>query len=206
MRSLLAKSSITILIALALGSGLSLAATTSEPGMFLYPIKQTTQKLTGATRSPAESLTPVIQVPQGGPGHLPSANIDIPSGEIQVDGAEEPEVIDAGQANEIIATPVPTPVRVVDEITANTGPDAAPGGGSESIDNASGPSAIEQLGSGHVDDGRNDEGQPESSKVGDLGDGRTGENEKSNENDNHSGNSDSDHDNASNDNQEDHDD
>ncbi len=50
MRSLLAKSSVTILIVLALGSGLTLAATSSEPGMFLYPIKQTTQKLTGATR------------------------------------------------------------------------------------------------------------------------------------------------------------
>lgn len=214
MRSLLAKSSITIFIMLALGSGLTVAATSSKPGMFLYPIKQTTQKFTGATGSPAKSLTPVVGAPQEGPlqeGALPGedqqppANVDSPSEATQVDGAEVPEVTDAGQANETIATPAPTPVRVVDEITVNTGPDAVPGGGSQTIDNASGPAAIEQLGSGYVDDSGNDNSQAEGSQVGNLDDGRTGKKEKSTDNDNNSSHSDSGRDNESNNNGEDHD-
>ncbi len=206
MRSLLAKSSVTILIVLALGSGLTLAATSSEPGMFLYPIKQRTQKLTGATESPAKSLTPVIEVPQGVTDHSPSSTVDLPAEDVQEDAAEDPGVTGAGQAHEIIATPAPTPVRVVDEITVKPEPDANPGGGSETINNTSGPPAIGQLDSGYVGDSHDDDSQPEASKVSDLDDGQAGKKENSNDNDNHSGHSDSDHDNESNDNREDHDD
>lgn len=204
MRSLLAKSGVTLLVVLALGSGLTLAATTSEPGMFLYPIKQTTQKLTGATGRPVKSLTPVIEVPQGDPDQPSPGAVDLPGADIQEDVAEGPDVTDSGQAMETIASPAPTPVRVVDEITVNMEPEAATVAGPESVDNASGPPAIEQLGSGYVDDGGKDDGQSEASQVGNLDDGQAGKNEKGNDND--SSHSDSDHDNESNDNREDHDD
>lgn len=204
MRSWLAKSGVTLLVVLALGSGLTLAATTSEPGMFLYPIKQTTQKLTRATGRPAQSLTPVIEIPQDGPDKPSPSGVDLPAADVQEDVAEGPDVTDSGQAMETIASPEPTPVRVVDEITVNVEPEAATVAGPESVDDASGPPAIEQLGSGAVDDGRNDDGQSEASQVSGLKDGQAGKNEKGNDND--SSHSDSDHDNESNDNREDHDD
>jgi len=180
MRSLLAKSSITVLIMLALGSGLTLAATSSEPGMFLYPIKQTTQKFSGATGNPAKSLTPVIEVPHDDTSQPPS-----PDADAQVDVVQEPEMPDTVQANATTTTPVPTLVRIVDEITLTTEPATAPDGGSVSIDDAPGPPAVDQLGNNaFMDDGHNDDGQPAESEAGNLDDGQTGKKEKSTDNDN----------------------
>jgi hypothetical protein len=47
MRSLLIKASIITSLVLSLGSGITLASASSKPGMFLYPVKQTTQKAIG---------------------------------------------------------------------------------------------------------------------------------------------------------------
>jgi hypothetical protein len=159
MRALLVKSSTLVLIILAMGSGLTLAATSSKPGMFLYPLKQATQKFTGATGGPATSLTPVIELPQESGGQPPAANVDPPSEDIQRAAAPEPEITQPGQIAEATATPATTPARVVDEIAVTAKPGQVPSGALVIPDNLSGSPAIEQLGSGSVDDSHKDVGQ-----------------------------------------------
>ena len=206
MRSLLVKSSITLFILLALGSGLTLAATSSEPGMFLYPIKQTTQKFTGAAGGPVTSLTPVIEAPQQSEDQSPAANVDTPAEEIEADAAQESDRIEPAQASEASATPVPTPVRIVDEITATVEPEQVPGAGADSIDTMHSSPAIDLLGSGYENNGP-DDGQPESSNVDDLDDGLVDKEESNdNDSDSDSGRSESSHDHESNDDDDDKDD
>jgi hypothetical protein len=189
MRALLVKSSMLILIILALGSGLTLAATSSKPGMFLYPIKQTTQKLTGAAASPMTPVTPRIELPQQGAGQPPSANVNPPSENIQEEVAQEPEITEPGQIDEATATPAPMPARIVDEIAVIAKPGEVPSGDPVILDNLSSSPAIDQLGSGSVDDGHNNDGQADTG-------GRS--------NDKDDGHSDSEHDGESDDGGEDH--
>jgi hypothetical protein len=200
MRSLLAKSSILILIILALGSGLTLAAIPSKPGMFLYPIKQTTQRFTGDTDRSVTSLTPVIEVPQDDPSQQPSVNIDARFEQIQADATEEPGITEPRQANEPTATPAPTLVRIVDEITVTTKPEEVSRADSDSTaDNIHSSAAMSQLGSGH-DNNAPDDGQPESADVNQLDDGHADNDESS---DNDSGHSENKHDDDSNEDDED---
>jgi hypothetical protein len=174
-----------------LGSGLSLAATSSKPGMFLYPIRQTTQKFTGTTEAPTTSLPSTIEVPQDSENQPPSANVDTPIQDIQGDVAEEPEITQPGQKDEATASPAPTPARIVDEITATVEPEAVPSADLDSIANTQNSPANEQLsGSSH-------DGQPESSHVDELGDGQAGKDQRS---DNDNSHSESSHDDGSNDN------
>lgn len=189
MRALLVKSSMLILIILALGSGLTLAATASKPGMFLYPIKQTTRKFTGVAASPMTSPTPMIELPQEGASQPPSANVNPPSEDIQGEVAQEPEITEPGQIDEATATPAPTPARIVDEISVTAKPGEVPSGDPVILDNLSSSPAIDQLGSGSVDDGHNNDGQADTGGRG---------------NDKDDSHSDSDHDGESDDDGEDH--
>jgi hypothetical protein len=189
MRALLVKSSMLILIILALGSGLTLAATSSKPGMFLYPIKQTTQKFTGPTGSPMTSLTPMIEHPQEGAGQPPSANVNPPPEDMQGEVAQEPEITEPGQIDAATATPALAPARIVDEIAVTAQPGEVPSGDPVILDNLSSPPAIDQLGSGSIDDGRNNNGQADTGGRG---------------NDKDDGDSNSDHDGESDDDGEDH--
>jgi hypothetical protein len=201
MRSLLVKSSITLFILLALGSSLTLAATSSEPGMFLYPIKQTTQKFTGAAGDPVTSLTPVIEVPPESEDPPPAANVDTPSEEDQADVAQEPDRMEPGQASEATATPV----RIVDEITVTVELEQVPSAGADTVDTIHSSPAVDPLGSDYENNGP-DDGQPESSNADDMDDGLV-DKEESNDSDsnsnNDSGRSESSHDHESNDDDDD---
>jgi hypothetical protein len=177
MRSLLVKSGIIIFIVLAVGSGLTLAAASSEPGMFLYPIKQTTQKFTRATGGPVAPTTPVMELPQESTSQQPSDNVDTAFEDVQEGLAEEPDITEPRQVNKAAATPV----RIVDEITATVGPGVVPNGGSEVIENMSSSPVVDQLSSGYVDDSRNNDGR-EGATIGDLGDGKADEERSDNDN------------------------
>jgi hypothetical protein len=64
MRPLLVKSSLIIAVVLAMTSGVTLASASSKPGMFLYPVKQMSQKATGIFSSVTSGEIPTEQ---GGP-------------------------------------------------------------------------------------------------------------------------------------------
>ena len=182
MRSLLLKSSLAILIILAAGSGLTLAAASSEPGMFLYPIKRTTQRWAGALGDVAAGQATTIQSPATEPIPQPAVGDDAPAsapatpapvtatpfGENQE--RQETEDTPTPQAVEAIVTPAPTPGQVTDEIsvTLRAGNDLS--SGVDAPSNADGSQA------GNPDDGQShdrpdsaednpspDNSQPESS-------------------------------------------
>lgn len=197
MRSLLIKSGITMFIILALGSSLTLASSSSEPGMFLYPIKRTTQKFTGATGGPVAPTKPVIELPQESTSQQPSDNVDTAFEDVQGDLAEEPDITEPRQGNKAATTPV----RIVDEITATVEPGVVPNEGSEVIENMSSSPVVDQLSSGYADDSRNNDGR-ERANIGDLGDGKADE-ERSNNDNSHS---ESGHDDDANDEEDDNDD
>jgi hypothetical protein len=188
MRALLVRGSMLILIILALGSGLTLAATSSKPGMFLYPIKKTTQKFTGAPVNPATSLTPMNELPQEGAGQPPSANVNLPSEVIQGEVAQDPENTEPGRSDEATATPAPTPVRIVDEIAVTANPGEVPSVDPVILDNLSSSPAIDQLDSGSADDGHSNDGQTDTSEGGAKDDGHSDgdhDDESDNEEDHH---------------------
>jgi len=193
MRSLIVKSGIIIFIVLAVGSGLTLAAASSEPGMFLYPIKQTTQKFTGANGDTTLSQPPMIPVPQDGPSQQPTAAGGSTSPQdIQEDMAQEPEIMETADPGQAASTPAPTPVRVTDEITVTAEPSVVPNAG---ITNAGmtitgevdKTPAIDKLSSGYA-------GHSRDTDASDNGRSNEGPNDgQSNENDNdHSESSDDD--------------
>jgi hypothetical protein len=198
MRSLLVKSGTTMLIILALGSSLTLASASSEPGMFLYPIKRTTQRFTGATGGPVAPMTSVIELPQESTSQQPSDNVDTAFEEVQEDLAEEPNITEPRQLNKAAATPV----RIVDEITATVEPGVVPNEGSEVIENMSSSPVVDQLSSGYVDDSRNNDGR-ERATIGDLGDGQD---DKEDRGDNDNSHSESSHDDDANDDEDDNED
>jgi len=143
MRSLFIKSSLSFIIVLATGSGLALAAASSEPGMFLYPIKQTTQRLAGALGGAYGTQAP-INTAQDGLEQPPLSGNDGPGQDGAGDGAAQApasaETPGAGaptatpadkrheqgtlestptpHADQATATRMPTPARTADEITA----------------------------------------------------------------------------------------
>jgi hypothetical protein len=145
MRFVLVKSILIFLIILATGSGLTLAAASSEPGMFFYPIKQTTQRLAGALGGTMATQAPIINTPQDGPEQQPLSSNDSPGQDGVADGAAQqpasPETPGTGEAtktpaderhergtlestptpraDQATATRVPTRARSVDEITTS---------------------------------------------------------------------------------------
>jgi hypothetical protein len=197
MRSLLTKSSITILTLLALGSSLTLASASSKPGMFLYPLKQTTQRFGSAAGGPAQPLPPATEASKQGVSQQPSATPDTASQEIQGDASQEPDVGGPGRMDEATATPAPTSARVVDEITVSVEQVEVPSADPNKIGTMSSPQAFVQLESSSHDD------QPERSNVGDRNVGQA-DKEGSNENDN--SHSESNHEDESNDNGKNYDD
>ena len=184
MRSLLVKSGIIIFIVLALGSGLTLAAASSEPGMFLYPIKQTTQKFSGAGGDTTLSQPPMIDAPQDGTGQQPSAAGGSTSPQdIQEDVAQEPELMETPEPDQSASNLVPTPVRATDEITVTVEPSEVPNADvpnagmtiTGDVDNAP---AIDQLSSGY-------DGHSRDNDASDSGRSNEGPNDgQSNDNDN----------------------
>ena len=188
MRSSLVKSGIIVFIVLAVGSGLTLAAASSEPGMFLYPIKQRTQRFSGAGGDTTLSQPPMIPVPQDGPSQQPSAAGGSTSPQdIREDMAQEPEIVETAVPDQAASTPVPTPIRVTDEITVTAGPSEVPAADiaiTGDVDNAP---AINELSSGY-------DGHSRDTDASDNGRGNERANdEQSNDNDNdHSESSDDD--------------
>jgi hypothetical protein len=144
MRSLLVKSSFIFIIVLVTGSGLTLAAASSEPGMFLYPIKQTTQRLAGALGGTHAAQAPIVNTAQDGLEQPSSSGNDSPGQDGADDGpaqapasAQTPgtgaatatpaderhergtlESTPTPRADQATATRVPTRARTADEITA----------------------------------------------------------------------------------------
>ncbi len=90
MRSLLVRVSIAMFTVLLLGSGITMAAASSKPGMFLYPVKKMTQKATGAFQS--------------------SEGTQMPSIDFEDDQIQEP-VISEGAQNEPIEDTSPDQVQ-----------------------------------------------------------------------------------------------
>lgn len=116
MRSLLIKSSIIVSIILAMGSGLTLASASSEPGMFLYPIKQRTQMITTTFGSDVTSEIPA-------PSDIPQVNVtsDLdPTDDIQSDVNQEGTNPETPHQDEETANPTPTRAQAVDQITTTT--------------------------------------------------------------------------------------
>jgi hypothetical protein len=144
MRFVLAKGILIFLIILVTGSGLTLAAASSEPGMFLYPIKQTTQRLAGALGGTYATQAPIISTTQDGLERPPLSGNDGPGQDGANEGAVQapvsPETPGTGEAttpsadeghergtqastpaphaDQATATRVPTRARTADEITA----------------------------------------------------------------------------------------
>jgi hypothetical protein len=115
MRSLLIKASIMTSLVLSLGSGITLASASSKPGMFLYPVKQTTQKAIG-TFSNITAVEIPIAVPSQTPEVQESAILETSSvKDIRPDTLQEPAgtegiIADDTQGDEPADTPPPTPV------------------------------------------------------------------------------------------------
>jgi hypothetical protein len=149
MRSLLVKSGVIAILALVMGSGLTLASAPSKPGMFLYPVKQTAQKITGAFTNNPGTTTPIIIVTQDAVQEKPDLIYDDPSSDNEDDATEQPDLAAPPQAQEpTVAVPSATkgpvaaqvppseeatvapavaPARAVDEINLITQPGGSPG-------------------------------------------------------------------------------
>jgi hypothetical protein len=168
MRPLLVNGGIIILIIVAMGSGLMLAAASSEPGMFLYPIKQTTRKFTGAGGDTLIVQPSIINVPQDGAGQKPSAAGGSTDPEnIHEDVALGLDITEIPDPDQAANTPVPTPVRATDQITVSVEPSEIQNADLAIAGNVDSPPVINQLSSGHdgdydnsnaSDSGRNNEG------------------------------------------------
>ena len=119
MRSLLAKSVITIFIVLSLGTSLAWASTSSRPGMFLYPVKQTTQKAAQVLKD-----IPTVEIRLTAATPPPIATADDQAADPT---AEPTSTATATATSAATATVAPTPVRAVDKIvptaTAGANPD-----------------------------------------------------------------------------------
>jgi hypothetical protein len=115
MRSLLIKASIITSLVLSLGSGITLASASSKPGMFLYPVKQTTQKAIGTFAN----IT-AVEIPIAVPSQTPDTQAPVvPENsavkEIQPGTTQEPTdtesiSLDDAQENEAANSASRTPV------------------------------------------------------------------------------------------------
>jgi hypothetical protein len=186
MRSLLIKGSLIILIVLATGSGLTTAATSSEPGMFLYPIKQTTQRLAGALRSVMANLN----TPQDRAGQQPGVGHDSPASNAERNATQVPASMETHGTDEATATPAPEDqaredpgmtqtsyageatatrvlpqVQITDEITTTVRSDTSPSLDANATNNMSGSPDISQALSSGQDQHRDSSGgaQPDQS-------------------------------------------
>ena len=111
MRSLLIKSSIVMSVVLALSSGVTMASAPSKPGMFLYPVKQITQKATGTLGN-----VTALEVPTTDARPQPAVTASGLAGDLTQEPTVSPHVDQATAT--ATATPAPTTVQAVDEITA----------------------------------------------------------------------------------------
>ena len=121
MRSLFAKSIIAVFVVLSLGTSLAWASTSSRPGMFLYPLKKTTQKAVQVLKN-----IPTVEI------HLTAATP--PPVATDDDQADDPTLeptstatATANATSTATATHAPTPAKVADKITPTAAADADPG-------------------------------------------------------------------------------
>jgi hypothetical protein len=133
MRSLLIKASIVTSLVLSLGSGITLASASSKPGMFLYPVKQTTQKAIGTFTN----IT-AVEIPIAVPSQTPEVQeVAVPQNssvkDIRPDAAQVPADIEGTEetqgdetADTTPRTPVAPPqaVQRTDDTPGVAGPDA----------------------------------------------------------------------------------
>ena len=121
MRSLFAKSLITVFVMLSLGTSLAWASTSSRPGMFLYPLKKTTQKAAQILKDiPAVEIRLTAATPPPVATHDDQAD----------DPTPEPTSTTAATATSTstaTATLVPTPAKAADKITPTATAGADPG-------------------------------------------------------------------------------
>jgi hypothetical protein len=115
MRSLLIKASILTSLVLSLGSGITLASASSKPGMFLYPVKQATQKAIGTFANIAAVEIPIAVPSQTPDTQEPVVPENSSVKEIRPDTTQEPSDIesislDDTQGNEAANSTSRTPV------------------------------------------------------------------------------------------------
>lgn len=103
--------------------------------MFLYPIKQTTQRMTGAFENGTTTGIPFNSAPQESPEPLSVSAEESPADEPENDLTREMTDIETPHVKEATATVVPTPAQVVDEITATVEPDDNPDAEVNIVDN-----------------------------------------------------------------------
>jgi hypothetical protein len=117
MRSLLAKCFILMFVVLSLGTGLTWASTSSRPGMFLYPLKQTTQKAAQILKN-----IPAVEIHLAAATPAPVATDD---GQAGGPTTEPTSTTEATTTSTATATRAPTPVKAADKIapTATAGAD-----------------------------------------------------------------------------------
>jgi hypothetical protein len=109
MRSLFAKCLITLFVVLSLGTGLAWASTSSRPGMFLYPLKKTTQRAAQVLKN-----IPAVEIHLAAATPLPvAADADQPG-----DPTPEPTSTTMATATSTATvTREPTPAKAADMIT-----------------------------------------------------------------------------------------
>jgi hypothetical protein len=95
MRSLLIKASIITSLVLSLGSGITLASASSKPGMFLYPVKQMTQKAIGTFANIAAVEIPIAVPSQTPDTQEPVVPENSSVKEIRPDTIQEPTDIES---------------------------------------------------------------------------------------------------------------
>jgi hypothetical protein len=117
MRSLLAKCFILMFVILSLGTGLAWASTSSRPGMFLYPLKKTTQRAAQILKN-----IPAVEIHLAAATPVPVATDDDQAG----DPTTEPTATTAATATSTATTTrAPTPAKAADKLipTATAGAD-----------------------------------------------------------------------------------
>ena len=114
----------TMALLLAMGAGLTLAAESSEPGMFLYPLKQTSHRVTDGLGDSGGDERATIQA-------APAVDMaEDPASEAAEDdatpGPDLSRPSSPSSPDTPTATPVPTLARVVDEIMPSIEPSPTP--------------------------------------------------------------------------------
>jgi hypothetical protein len=173
MRSLLVKCFILIFVVLSLGTGLTWASASSRPGMFLYPLKQTTQRAAQILKS-----IPAVEIHLAAATPAPVATDD--------DQADDPttdptSTTAAPATSTATATRTLAPVKAADKIsptaTAGAHPDVIPTGtiapslapsvqvlGVESLTNGDDQSSQRQDESSNGDSSKNNKPSSDSGK------------------------------------------
>jgi hypothetical protein len=173
MRSLLAKCFILMFVVLSLGTSLTWASISSRPGMFLYPLKQTTQRAAQILKD-----IPAVEIHLAAATPAPVATDD--------DQADDPtteptSTTEATATSTATTTRVPTPVKAADKIspaaTAGADPVVIPTGtitpsfapsvqvlGVESLTNGDDQSSQQKDESSHGDSSKNNKPSSDSGK------------------------------------------